>query len=420
MNPKGLQGIARVWLIMMEHVAATSSRQIETDVSMNETETSPVLLSLDEEEEGAPYGYNAEAHNPLRHSFVESGCLDILTLADRFPTYLDRTRMEDLVVAHLEDTVVLLLKTEPTQEEARMWGRRLRGKALVELERQCRDCTGCDLAGTGPRNCIGELNPTPVFGEGALDPLVMFVGEAPGHLESRTGIPMVGSVELRGSHCAHQCTHFEACFVDGRNFVHHVSRPCNFEQLQERKQFIPLRLTKRNPLNTAGELLDSALGESGLIRSSPQHLVNLLRQWGKGNPPDMPEANVYITNAVRHHPTDSEGKNRRPTVAEIKGCGPWLEMTVHLVRPKVVVALGGPGLSALGISKDIKSITALCSSNPKEPVVPLKTRLHPVVFPCIHPSYAMRQKQDFPESTWEAKIVAVLTQARKYAESLVG
>ena len=58
-----------------------------------------------------------------------------------------------------------------------------RTEQLESIAREIKECTRCDLS--GQRNI-------PVPGEGAVDPLVMLIGEAPGAEEDRTGTPFVG------------------------------------------------------------------------------------------------------------------------------------------------------------------------------------------------------------------------------------
>ena len=54
---------------------------------------------------------------------------------------------------------------------------------------------------------------------------------------------------------------------------------------------------------------------------------------------------VYVTNAVKHFKFEQRGKrriHRKPTAGEVKHYRWWLEKELELVRPKLVVALGGP------------------------------------------------------------------------------
>jgi uracil-DNA glycosylase family protein len=59
---------------------------------------------------------------------------------------------------------------------------------------------------------------------------------------------------------------------------------------------------------------------------------------------------VYVTNAVKHFKFEERGKRRihkKPNVAEINACHPWLEAELNAVKPRVVVALGATAAFAL-------------------------------------------------------------------------
>ena len=56
---------------------------------------------------------------------------------------------------------------------------------------------------------------------------------------------------------------------------------------------------------------------------------------------------VFITNAVICNPRSSDGANSRPAASELRNCSTWLERTVLLVDPKLVVSLGVVSLAAL-------------------------------------------------------------------------
>ncbi|MET0291947.1 MAG: UdgX family uracil-DNA binding protein [Steroidobacteraceae bacterium] len=70
----------------------------------------------------------------------------------------------------------------------------------------------------------------------------------------------------------------------------------------------------------AGRLLAAVLEEAGIAPKS-----------------------VYVTNAVKHFKWEPRGKRRlhkRPNVAEVRACNPWLLREIEAVKPKVIVALG--------------------------------------------------------------------------------
>lgn len=77
----------------------------------------------------------------------------------------------------------------------------------------------------------------------------------------------------------------------------------------------------------AGRVLDEALAAAGLDRRE-----------------------VYITNAVKHFKFTQRGPLRlhqRPRGREVQACRPWLAAEIHLVRPRVLVALGSTAAHSL-------------------------------------------------------------------------
>jgi DNA polymerase len=77
----------------------------------------------------------------------------------------------------------------------------------------------------------------------------------------------------------------------------------------------------------AGRLLDKALAEAGIDRST-----------------------TYLTNAVKHFKWQARGKRRihqKPTWAEVTACRPWLEAEVAVIEPRVLVLLGATAAQSL-------------------------------------------------------------------------
>lgn len=110
-------------------------------------------------------------------------------------------------------------------------------------------------------------------------------------------------------------------------------------------------------VGVSGKLLDRMLAQIGLDR-------------GK----------VYIANILPWRPPG----NRSPTQAEIAACLPFLERHVELVRPKLLVALGG--VSAKTLLNRAEGITRLRgqwrSYEGAGPPIPL--------MPMLHPAYLLR------------------------------
>ena len=77
----------------------------------------------------------------------------------------------------------------------------------------------------------------------------------------------------------------------------------------------------------AGRVLDAALEAAGIDRDD-----------------------VFVTNAVKHFKHEPRGKRRlhkTPSAGEVSACRWWLDAERRLVRPRVIVAMGGT--AALGV-----------------------------------------------------------------------
>jgi len=111
----------------------------------------------------------------------------------------------------------------------------------------------------------------------------------------------------------------------------------------------------------AGKLLDKMLSAIGRDRSS-----------------------VYISNILNWRPPG----NRTPTVQEAMMCLPFIRRHIHLVRPEVVVLLGGTAAKHLldtseGIMRLRGRWTQLMLDDFGEHIVP--------ALPTLHPAYLLRQ-----------------------------
>lgn len=174
-----------------------------------------------------------------------------------------------------------------------------------------------------PLHCAGTQA---VTGEGPTDAAIMLVGEQPGDEEDLSGRPFVGP---------------------------------------------------------AGRLLDTALGEAGLVREK-----------------------LYVTNTVKHFKYEPRGKRRihqKPSAGEVETCKWWLDREIAVIRPKLVVAMGATAASALA----------------GRPVSVTKAR-GPAVFGStkgfitVHPSYLLRipdparKAQEYRQLVDDLRKVAIL------------
>jgi DNA polymerase len=110
-------------------------------------------------------------------------------------------------------------------------------------------------------------------------------------------------------------------------------------------------------VGVSGKLLDRMLAQIGLDRSA-----------------------VYIANILPWRPPG----NRSPTQAEIAACLPFLERHVELVRPKLLVALGG--VSAKTLLNRAEGITRLRGQWRTYEVAGIPVPLMPM----LHPAYLLR------------------------------
>jgi uracil-DNA glycosylase family 4 len=153
----------------------------------------------------------------------------------------------------------------------------------------------------GCTNCpqLAATRTTVVFGNGNADADLMFVGEAPGANEDKQGLPFVGQ---------------------------------------------------------AGKLLDTLLGEIGLVR-----------------------ADVFVCNTLKCRPPG----NRDPHPAEIEACQAYLLRQVELIEPKVICTLGNFATKLL--RGDPTGITRLHGREEVRVIGRRAVRLYPI----FHPAAAL-------------------------------
>ena len=180
-------------------------------------------------------------------------------------------------------------------------------------------------AARGCRACDLYRNATQtVFGEGGEGARLMLVGEQPGDREDIAGEPFVGP---------------------------------------------------------AGRLLDEALAEAGIDRST-----------------------VYVTNVVKHFkwrraPSGKRRIHQKPDRAEVSACRPWLEGEIARVRPQLVVLMGATAAQAIfGASFRVT----------RQGGTVLPTSLGPPALATIHPSAVLRSRTSEERAAAVAGLVADL------------
>ena len=120
-------------------------------------------------------------------------------------------------------------------------------------------------------------------------------------------------------------------------------------------------LAGRPFVGPAGQVLDAALAAAGIDRAA-----------------------AWLTNAVKHFKHEPRGKrrlHRTPDAGEVMACRWWLDHERKLVKPKVILALGGT--AALGALGRKVAVT-------KERGAPIALADGTLVLVTVHPSYLLR------------------------------
>jgi len=122
---------------------------------------------------------------------------------------------------------------------------------------------------------------------------------------------------------------------------------------------------------------EDAQGEP-FVGAAGQLLTKIIQTMG------LTRQTVYIANILKCRP-DTPGQsagNRKPTPEEMKTCIPYLHSQIDLIRPRVVVALGGTALE--GLLGKTEGITRVRGTWREYRGIPL--------MPTFHPSYLLRNQ----------------------------
>ncbi|MBV8681491.1 MAG: UdgX family uracil-DNA binding protein [Caulobacteraceae bacterium] len=147
-------------------------------------------------------------------------------------------------------------------------------------------------------------------------------------------------------------------------------------------------LAGRPFIGPAGQLLSRALDAAGISRSE-----------------------AYVTNAVKHFKHELRGKRRlhkTPDAGEVRACRWWLDQERTMVKPKLIVALGGTAaLAVFG-----KAMPIMRSRGRP---LPLDGGLQGLI--TVHPSYLLRIPDEAAKAAAWRGFVEDLTVAGKLITS---
>ncbi len=142
--------------------------------------------------------------------------------------------------------------------------------------------------------------------------------------------------------------------------------------------------TGRPFVGRAGQLLDECLRECGILRR-----------------------HIFITNVVRCRPTLEEGgrlKNRPPRTDEASTClSLWLEPTLSVIQPLVILCLGSPAANAI-IKKGFRMM--------QERGQFFDSKYAHYAIAGLHPAYILRQQGEAYDAA-RASLIADIEAARK-------
>ena len=147
--------------------------------------------------------------------------------------------------------------------------------------------------------------------------------------------------------------------------------------------------TCRPFVGRAGILLDECLRENGMTRK-----------------------HVYICNIIKCRACIMEAgriKNRAPRADEIDTCFQWLRQQLEIIRPLVIVCLGGPAASTL-IHRNFRMMQERGQWFDTSPFCRYITA-------ALHPAYILRQEGEFYESSRRSLIEDIGAARRKVIEA---
>lgn len=185
---------------------------------------------------------------------------------------------------------------------------------------------------------LHEVRPGPdiVFADGNAKARIMFIGEAPGEEEERTGIPFMGA--------------------SGQLLNQMLALTADDTGIQE---------------------LSAWYDKAPRTKDNVKKFHEAVYEWRKEE--------FFITNVVCCRPPE----NRQPANPEVKACFERLRMMIYTVDPLVIVTVGKTALEAL-----LHKPAEITQKRGQIFEIDIMGRLGPVrypVMPILHPSYLLRK-----------------------------
>ena len=146
--------------------------------------------------------------------------------------------------------------------------------------------------------------------------------------------------------------------------------------------------TGRPFVGRSGSLLDECLRENSILRK-----------------------HVYICNVIRCRACMIEAgrlKNRPPTPDEANACSPWLEQTIRIVQPYVILCLGAPSANAI-IQRGFRMM--------QDRGQWFESRYAKYAMATLHPAYILRQEGEAYAAARENLVRDIAAARRKVIEA---
>jgi DNA polymerase len=102
----------------------------------------------------------------------------------------------------------------------------------------------------------------------------------------------------------------------------------------------------------------------------------------------IPLDDVYLTNVVKHFRWEGRGKkriHRKPSLAHVRACEPWLRAEIRAVRPDIIVLMGATAAQGM-LGADFRV------TRHRGQLVP--DSFHPRVTATVHPSSILRARDE--------------------------
>jgi len=146
--------------------------------------------------------------------------------------------------------------------------------------------------------------------------------------------------------------------------------------------------TGRPFVGRSGVLLDECLRENGITRK-----------------------HIYLCNVVRCRACVLEAgrlKNRPPTPIESQACSAWLDQTIEIVQPLVILCLGAPSANAV-IRKGFRIM--------QERGQWFESRYARYAMAALHPAYILRQEGEAYEASRRSLVTDIAAARQKVIEA---